>query len=196
MRVLFRLFLSMLFLPLLIACGSYAWRSGAMLPDPSAAPEIALTNQDGNPFRLSDQQGVITLLFFGYSYCPDVCPTTLTDLAAVRKRLGADAERVRVVFITVDPARDTPARLTSYMRSFDPNFIALTGSDTELQTVYQAYSIIPIRRELADGGYAMDHTSSVYVIDQAGRWRALISVESKLEDIVADLRYLLGAGKA
>lgn len=192
MRLPTRLLLTLLFFPLLAACSSYAWRSGALIDSPNTAPEIALTNQDGNPFRLSNQQGVVTLLFFGYTNCPDVCPTTLADLAAARKRLGADANRVRVVFITVDPTRDTPDRLRSYMRSFDPDFVALTGSDSDLQAVYRSYSIVPIKRDLPDGqGYAMDHTSSVYVIDLAGRWRALISTGAAIDDTVADLRYLM-----
>jgi protein SCO1 len=179
------------------ACGApYIWRNGMLLDPAEPAPEVALLNQDGQPFRLSEQRGVVTLLFFGFTNCPDICPTTLVDIAAARKQLGSDSEKVRVVFITVDPARDTPERMARYLTSFDPTFIGLTGSEAELQAIYQAYGVTAIKRDLADSAisYTVDHNASIYVIDQAGRWRGLISHGAAVEDIRENLRFLLRSG--
>jgi protein SCO1 len=181
----------------LVACGGpYIWRSGALLDAATTAPEVVLTNQDGQPFTLSQQTGVVTLLFFGFTNCPDVCPTTLADLAAARKKLGTDGDKIRVVLITVDPARDTPERLGRYVQTFDPTFIALSGTEAELQAVYQSYGVTAIRRDVPNSalGYTIDHNASVYVIDQSGHWRALISNGAAIDDIVADLRYLISSG--
>lgn len=185
-------------LPLLAACGPYTFRSGAILDPPSPAPEVELTDASGSPFRLSEQRGGITLLFFGFTNCPDVCPTALADMAAARRKLGGDAEKIRVIFITVDPARDTPDRLSRYVTAFDPSFTALTGSEEALQAIYKAYGVAAIKRELPNSalGYTMDHTASVYVIDQKGQWRAMLSHGSAVDDVVSDLRYLLRTGGA
>jgi protein SCO1/2 len=184
--------------PLLAACGPYTFRSGALLEPPNPAPEIALTDTAGQPFRLSEQRGMVTLIFFGFTNCPDVCPTALADMSAARKRLEGDAEKVRVVFITVDPARDTPERMGRYVQAFDPDFIGLTGTEAELAQIYQAYGVTAIKRELPNSalGYTMDHSASVYVIDQGGNWRAMISHGSPIDDVVSDLRYLIRTGGA
>jgi protein SCO1/2 len=188
-----RILLLLTALALLAACGPYRFRSGTLLEPAEPAPAVALTDTQGAPFRLSEQQGALTLIFFGFTNCPDVCPTTLADLAAARKQLGGDAEKVRVVLITVDPERDTPDRLKRYVQSFDPSFIALTGPQADLAEVYRSYGVSVTKRELPDSalGYTVDHGASVYVVDQSGNWRALISNGSTVADIVADLRYLL-----
>jgi protein SCO1 len=185
-------------LPILSACGPYTFRSGAILDPPSPAPEVALNDQAGNPFRLSDQREGITLLFFGFTNCPDVCPTALADMAAARRKLGDDAAKIHVVFITVDPARDTPERMGRYVTAFDPTFTALSGTEDALQAIYKAYGVTAIKRELPNSalGYTMDHTASVYVIDQKGQWRAMLSHGSAVDDVVSDLRYLLRTGGA
>lgn len=186
-----------LWLLLLTTCGGYGFR-GSLVEPAEPAPEIALTDQQGQPWRLSEQRGMVTLLFFGFTSCPDVCPTTLADLAAARRQLGADGERVRVVMITVDPERDTAERLGQYVQQFDPTFVGLRGSRAELETVYKAYGVYAAKRELPDSalGYTMDHTGSVYVIDPQGRWRALFSHGAPVDDIVSDLRYLLRSSAA
>jgi protein SCO1/2 len=183
---------------MLAACGRYSWRTGMLIDDPSAAPPLALTDTRGQPFQLEAFRGGVTLLFFGFTSCPDVCPTTLADLAAARRQLGGDADRLHVVLITVDPERDTPDRLERYVHSFDPSFTALTGSPEQLAQVYQSYGVMATRRDMPGSalGYTVDHTASVYVIDQAGRWRAMISNGSPVEDIVSDLRYMLRSGGA
>ncbi len=176
----------------LASCGDYSFR-GTLLDEPTAAPEIALTDGQGRPWRLSDQEGKITLLFFGFTNCPDVCPTALADIAAARQQLGTDAERIQAVLITVDPERDTPARLGQYMAAFDPTFIGLSGSQAELQVVYSSYGVYAAKRDLPNSalGYTMDHTPSIYVIDQQGRWRAMFSHGVPVRDLVSDLRFLL-----
>jgi protein SCO1/2 len=180
------------------ACGRYAWRTGMLIDDPSPAPALALNDTRGQPFQLADFAGDVTLLFFGFTSCPDVCPTTLADLAAARKQLGDDGQKLHVVLVTVDPERDTPDRLERYVHSFDPSFSALTGSAEQLAQVYQGYGVMVAKRDMPGSalGYTVDHTASVYVIDQAGRWRGLISNGSPVEDIVSDLRYLLRSGGA
>ncbi|GAB4126322.1 MAG: SCO family protein [Roseiflexaceae bacterium] len=187
-----------LVLPMLAACGPYTWRSGAQLDPANAAPNVVLTDQRGVSFQLDQQRGKVTLLFFGFTNCPDVCPTALADMAAVRRKLGSDADKTQVVFITVDPERDTPEVMGRYVGMFDPSYIALTGSPSELQAIYQAYGVTAIRRELPNSAlkYTMDHSASVYVIDQAGRWRGLISHGAAIDDVVSDLQYLIRTGGA
>jgi protein SCO1/2 len=182
----------------LSSCGRYAWRSGLLIDDPTPAPDVALTDAGGQPYRLADQRGAVVLLFFGFTNCPDVCPTTLADLAAARAQLGDDGRQVRVTLITVDRERDTPDRLARYVATFDPSFVALTGSEAQLAQVYQAFGVTAMRRELPGSalGYTIDHSASVYVVDQAGRWRALISNGAAVADIVSDLRYLVRSGGA
>jgi protein SCO1/2 len=189
---IWRALVAALSLAFLISCGRYEFR-GTLIEPPAAAPEIALKGAQGQPWRLSEQQGKITLLFFGFANCPDVCPTALAEIAAARKQLGADAEHVQAVFITVDPERDVPERLGQYVTQFDPTFIGLWGSPAELDAIFKPYGVYAAKRELPDSalGYTMDHTGSVYVIDQQGRWRAVFSYDAPVTDIVSDLRYLL-----
>lgn len=180
----------------LAGCGPYVFRSGALLEPPNPAPEIALPDQRGHPFRLSEQQGRIQLIFFGFTNCPDVCPTALAELAAVRKKLGNDAQKIQVVFVSVDPERDTPERLGRYVDSFDTGTIALHGTQDELNRIYQDYGVMAVRRDLPDSAlkYTMDHTASVYIIDQKGNWRGMISHGAPIDDIVSDLQYLIRTG--
>ncbi len=166
---------------------------GTELNPPPPAPDFTLTDQHGNSFRLSDQQGQVVLLFFGYTHCPDVCPTTLARWKQVHDALGDDAERVRFVFITVDPERDTPERLQQHLAVFSPDFIGLTGTPDKLEPVYTAYSIYHEKAEAPASavGYLVNHSSSVLVVDPQGRWRLAYSFGTVPEDIVHDVRELL-----
>jgi protein SCO1 len=191
-RRTWRALVAALALVLLVSCGSYEFR-GTLIEPPAAAPEITLIDAQGQPWRLSEQHGQITLLFFGFTNCPDMCSTALADIAAARKQLGSDAEHIQAALITVDPERDAPERLGRYVAQFDPTFIGLWGNQAELDAVFKPYGVYAAKRELPDSalGYTMDHTGSVYVIDQQGRWRAMFSYDAPVSDIVSDLRYLL-----
>ncbi len=160
---------------------------------PTPAIEFALHDQLGGTFRLSDQRGKVVLLFFGYTTCPDVCPTTLAEWRQVRAALGKDAERVQFVFVTVDPERDTPMRMQDYLAHFDKDFIGLTGTPDELGPVYEAYKVYHRKVELKDSplGYLVEHSASTRVVDPRGLQHAPISFGVKPDDVVRNIRQLL-----
>ena len=132
------------------------------------------------------------MVFFGFTQCPDVCPTTLSDLAEVRKRLGADGDRLQVVFITIDPERDTAALLSEYVPGFDPSFIGLYGTAEETAMTAKEFKVfyqkVPGKTATS---YTMDHTAGAYVFDKEGRVRLFIRHGASVDDITADLRQLL-----
>ena len=166
---------------------------GAVIEPALPAPEIVLRDANGKTFRLSGLHGKVVLLFFGYAFCPDVCPTTLADLRVARAQLTkAEAENVQVVFITVDPQRDTPQNIQEYVLRFDPTFIGLSGSEADLAPVWSAYGIF---RELAtpsaEGYYLVSHTARVYLIDPQGNLFLSYSFGTPPNDVASDLRQLL-----
>ena len=176
----------------LTGCTSYAFKAATIEP-PDVAASFVLTDQHGSPFTLEQVKGKVVLLFFGYTNCPDVCPATLSDLQIVLKRLGSNASDVAVVFITVDPERDTTERLTRFVSLYDPATVALTGSPDALAAVYQAYGAGAQRRDTPESAlvYVMDHTSTITVIDKKGMRRLLIGFGSPIYDITADLNALI-----
>lgn len=180
---------------LLSACGSHSYR-GTVLEPPSQAPDFTLTAHTGQPFRLSEQRGKVVLLFFGFTNCPDICPTALNDLAVVRRKLGADAEQVQVAFVTVDPERDSLERLQKYVRIFDKTFLGLRGTQAELSPILKAYGATAIRRDLPNSalGYTMDHSAFTYLIDQQGKWRELFNDSVSTDDMAGDIRYIVRNG--
>ena len=129
------------------------FRGAAYMEPLPPAPEIELTQADGGTFRLSDQRGRIVLLFFGYTSCPDVCPTTLAGLKLVLEELGDKAGSVQVLFISIDPGRDTPERAQEYVNHFDPSFIGLSGSQAELEKIWKDYGVF---REIVEGASAAE----------------------------------------
>jgi protein SCO1/2 len=163
------------------------------LYDPTIpAPEIELTQGNGSSFKLSEMRGDVVLLFFGYTSCPDVCPTTLSDLKRVMEELGPDAEHVQVVFATVDPDRDTPKKLQDYLSLFNPSFIGLSGDMDEMKSVWNSYGVY---REVATmpnsaTGYLVNHSARLYVIDQDGNLHLSYSYGTPVDDIVHDLKIL------
>lgn len=175
-----------------IATQPYSFH-GAVIEPATRAPDFTLTMQTDTTFRLSEQTGNILVLFFGYASCPDVCPTTLMEFKKIRARLPRDADRTKFVFITVDPERDTPAKLRDYLAAFDPAFIGLTGTMAELEPVWRAYGVyrakVPGSSELA---YTIDHSSRVYVIDANGNLRTTYSYGEEADHIAQDLTHLLG----
>ena len=151
---------------------------------------LELTDQNGKPRRLEDFRGKAVVLFFGFTHCPDVCPTTLGDLANALKSLGEDAERVQVLFVTVDPERDDPKALAQYVGAFDPRFLALHGDLAATQRTAKEFKIFFEKRKSGDS-YTIDHSAQVYVIDPLGRLRLLVRQERIRQDLADDLRALL-----
>jgi protein SCO1/2 len=178
---------------LLAACQSYQFK-GTSYPDSQQAPDFALTATDGQRFRLSEHRGQIVLMFFGYTSCTDVCPTTLAEAKQILQGVGNDSGRVTFLFITVDPERDTPQVLGNYVAAFDPAIVGLTGTSDELAAVRQAYGVFA-EKEATDGsaqGYTMNHTARVFLVDTEGRLRLSYAFGTPTDDIVQDIRHLLG----
>lgn len=152
----------------------------------------ALTDHRGQPRRLKDFRGKVVILFFGYTHCPDVCPTSLARFAEAVKQLGPAGERVQVLFVSIDPERDTPARLAEYVPWFNSSFLGLTGTPAAVAEVTKEFRIYAARQPV-DGalGYVMDHTAGAYVYDPAGRLRLFVKDDAPLDGLVADLRRLL-----
>lgn len=166
---------------------------GSVLEPPVPAPDYTLTDGQGADWTLSDQKGKLVLMFFGYTTCPDVCPATLGELQQVRARLGEElASDVQVAFITVDPERDTPDRIGKYVAAFDPTFAALSGSEAALEPVWKAYGVYrQIQPNASGAGYLVDHTARTYLIDRAGNLRVSYTFGTPLEDLLADVKFLL-----
>ncbi|HEY0488462.1 MAG TPA: SCO family protein [Telluria sp.] len=157
-----------------------------------AAPAIGLQGTDGKPFDLAKYRGKVVVLEFGYTHCTEVCPVSLASLAQARTLLGADAAKLQVVFVTVDPARDTVARLHGYLAHFDPGFIGVTGSAAQVDAVLKAYGIAAKRMGGgSEAGYMMSHSSYLYFIDTRGMLRAMMPFGRPATDIAHDVRLLL-----
>ncbi len=164
---------------------------GFLWPEPRALGAFELADQDGRVFDLQRVQGRWTLLFFGYTFCPDVCPVTLSALAEVQAQLERDgsASHLQVVFVSLDPERDTPARLGEYVRFFDPDFLGVTGSDEALAVLTGQLGVIGFKGEKdADGYYLVDHTAAVMLIDPQARLVGLFRTPHQPADIAARVR--------
>jgi protein SCO1/2 len=156
------------------------------------ARQFNLPDFDGKPRTLADFKGKVTAVFFGYTQCPDACPTTMAELAGIEKTLGADAARVQVVFITVDPSRDTAALLKSYVTNFRPDFLALRGDEAQTRAVTKEFKVF---YEKVPGktatDYTIDHTAGTYIFDTQGRIRLFARQSMDPDQLAADLRALL-----
>lgn len=155
------------------------------------APEFRLDGSDGQDLTLARYRGRLVLLVFGFTHCPEVCPTTLATLAAARQQLGAQAAQVQVVYVTVDPARDDLARIRSYLGAFDPSFVGGTAQPARLEAMRKQYGVVAQRVAQKDGRYGMNHSTSVYLIDREGRLRGLMPYGHGAKDFVHDLRLML-----
>ncbi len=177
---------------LLAACGGPDFR-GSVLDEPLAVPQFTLLDHTGRPFHLADQEGKVVLLFFGYTSCPDVCPTTLATWRQVHDLLGDDAGRVKFAFVTVDPERDTSERLGRHVQAFNPDFVGLTGMPEELQGVYDIFDVYHEVDTSSQSalGYLINHTATTFVLDPEGVWRLRESYGTLAEDIAHDVKQLL-----
>jgi protein SCO1 len=147
-----------------------------------------LIDQNGEPFSDQDLKGKSFLVFFGFTHCPDVCPTTLFDISEIMRNLGSDADRTAAVFITVDPERDTPAALKEYLSSFDPHVRALSGDPADIAAVAKAYRVYYRKVPLEGGDYTMDHTAIVYLMDKEGRFVSPFNMRRTADVAAAELR--------
>jgi protein SCO1/2 len=167
-----------------------AMKAGVLSPV-MAAPALKLQGTDGRPLELTRFKGKVVLLAFGFSSCGEVCPITLATLAGARKKLGAAAANVQVVYVTVDPERDDAARMKKFLGAFDPTFIGGVGTRAEIDAAQKAYGISSSKQRFANGGYTIGHSSSIYMIDRGGGLRAVMPYGHSADDFVHDLRILL-----
>lgn len=159
-----------------------------------AAGELKLNDQYGKPRSLADFRGKVVVVSFGYTQCPDVCPTTLSDLASAMKKLGADASRVQVLFVTVDPKRDTPELLRQYVGAFNPDFLALYGDAAATARATKDFKVYAQERPGKEpGSYTVDHSAQTFAFDREGRLRLMFGYGTAPEAIASDLRILLNS---
>lgn len=178
----------------LVGCSQPYEYHGAVYTPPQTAAAVTGTNWDNRPFHLSELQGKVVLLFFGYTHCPDVCPLTMAELAQLYEQLGEKANDVAVVFISTDPARDTPERMAQYIPAFHRDFYGVHVSEPELAAIKQAYGVYAEKHEdgeqEASADYFVDHNSYIYVIDQQGQLRLAFSPHIPKDELLADVEHL------
>lgn len=174
-----------------VACGQAKF-DGVAFDPPEPAPAVALPQSNGTPFNFAKQDGKIVVLFFGYTHCPDICPTTLADWAKAKRALGHSAGHVRFVFISVDPARDTPESTQRYAANFDPDFIGLTGDSSTIAAVQSAFHVTSQREYVhSSTDYAVMHSGQTFVIDQHAKLRLLYEPGAPTDYLVSDIKRLL-----
>ena len=187
-----------------LVLGGYLWHLGNLR---AAGPTVTQSQQGtvsiGGPFSLVDQNGVrrtdkdyrgkFMLVFFGYTYCPDVCPTTLAIISAALDKLGSQADDVVPVFVSIDPKRDTPDVLKSYLTAFGPRFVGLTGTDKEVDVAAKAYRVFYQVHPGEGAAYTLDHSSVIYLMDKNGTFAANYTLETKPDDMAKDIRQKIAA---
>lgn len=155
------------------------------------AKQFSLADFDGKQRTLADFKGKVVFVFFGFTQCPEVCPTTMAELAEVKRRLGKDGERLQGVFITIDPERDTPAVLKEYLTGMDPSFVGLHGTPDEVNAASREFKVFYQKVPTKDGNYTMDHTAGAYVFDPSGRIRLFVRYGLGLDALTSDIKQLL-----
>lgn len=165
---------------------------GTLIEPPLPSTDFELLDQNGTAFHLSDLKGNLVLLFFGYTFCPDVCPITLAEFKQVKENLADQADKVRFVFITVDPQRDTPQVLANHLRNFDPQFIGLSGTEEQLSKVWTQFGVYRQIREMENSqNYLVDHTARIYVLDSDLNLILTYPYDIGVRSLLADVRQLL-----
>jgi protein SCO1 len=190
---------TLLVLSLFVWIGLPYWRPhvlhGFAMQPPKPAADFTLTAHTGAPVSLHDFRGKLVLLYFGYTFCPGICPTTLANVAQVLRQFGARANQVQLLMISVDPERDTADKLAAYVTHFHPSFIGLTGSVTDVAAVAPLFGIYYEKQESTDAtSYWVDHSATLLVIDQQGIMRFIIPFGTAVQDMAADLASLLREG--
>jgi protein SCO1/2 len=191
-----KILLSVLVIILGLAVGVYFFRPhtfhGTVIQSPQPSFDFTLKSADGD-VSLSDYRGKMVLIYFGYTYCPDICPATLANVAqAIRSMSESQAKDIQLIMVSLDPARDTPDKLKEYVAHFHPSFIGVTGSDEELAEVASLYGIFYEKHEAdAKGNYLIDHTATLLVIDREGYLKLVFPFGVTVEEIADDLKYML-----
>jgi protein SCO1 len=165
-------------------------KAGVLSPV-KTAPELKLAGTDDQPISLERYRGKVVLLAFGFSNCGEVCPVTLATLAGARKKLGTEGDNVQVVYVTVDPERDTKEQMKKYLAGFDATFVGGVGTRAEIDEAQKSYGISSTKNVNPDGSYTIGHSSSIYMIDRAGGLRAVMPYGHTVDDFVHDLQLLL-----
>ncbi|MGH6609587.1 MAG: SCO family protein [Burkholderiaceae bacterium] len=167
--------------------------NGTDITGANYARDFTLTDHTGAKRTLADYRGKVVAVFFGFTQCPDVCPTTLSDMAQVKKQLGKDGDKLQVLFITVDPERDTQQVLASYVPQFDPSFVGLYGSPEQTAATAKEFKVFYQKvAGKTPTSYSVDHTAGTYIIDREGRVRLFVRHGESAAPIVADLKQLIG----
>ena len=164
---------------------------GVDITGASYAQGLQLKDVNGQMRSLAEFKGKVVFLFFGFTQCPDVCPTTMAELAEVRRQLGPDGDRVQGVFVTVDPERDTPELLKGYLGSMDPSFVGLTGTPDEIKAAAKEFKVFYQKVPTDNGNYTIDHTAGAFVFDPSGKVRLFVRYGMPVGDLLADIRQLL-----
>ena len=179
----------------LAGCGRGGDAPKVSLTDVSGAgfgKALDLTDHNGKPRTLADFRGKVVTVFFGFTHCPDVCPTTLVDMAQVVKALGADGDKVQVLFVTVDPERDTPELLRQYVPSFNPAFLGLYGNAEATARAAKEFKVYYQKQPVKGGGYSVDHGAGTFILDREGRLRLFAQYGAGAPAFLHDIRILLG----
>ena len=159
---------------------------------PTYGNDFRLTDHTGKPRTMADFRGKVVAIFFGFTFCPDVCPTTLSEMKQVMQQLGADSSKLQVLFVTVDPKRDTPALLSQYVPAFHPNFLGLYGDEAATQKVTKDFNIIArVARGRTEDSYTIDHTAGTLIFDTQGRLRLMAPYGIGADKLTADIKRLL-----
>ena len=166
---------------------------GSQAQTPAA---FLLTDQDGRPVQEADLLKKPTVIFFGYTFCPDACPTTLARLTVLMKALGPEANRLNVAFVTVDPARDTPRQMKQYLTAFDSRIIGLTGSDVAVAKAAKEYGVYFQKAPLPGGGYSMDHSTALYLVDRQRGFSQILAPDQPQDEQLDAIKQLLGVRRA
>lgn len=165
---------------------------GTLLQSPSEAHDFTLTSHTGQRVSLGDYRGKLVLLYFGYTFCPDVCPATLSEVARAMEILGDQSDEVQLIMISVDPDRDTPAKLAAYVSHFEPSFLGVTGTPEQIAKIATLYGIFYEKNEGSIAtGYLVDHTATITVVDQDGHVKLIFPFGTPAEAMADDLAYLL-----